>query len=605
MPIWPVNKRPWIVEELNHGNYGVMRSSRYGETRGFMCCEWWCEGYWASSGYYNLCNDKPVMPSRPSSVPSIFRGLASPSSFPRNRLLISLWSLIRNTVRNSLNRSSINELPSVPEGASRVNINTDILIIGGGLAGLSVAEELNKLGLKVVIVEGEHYLGGHLIIDDTEIKDLGYGSEFIGKLSKEISDSVTVLTGVIFDGFLEDAVIGHSRDFSRLYTFNYKYLILAQGFREVPLIFPGNNTPRMITGLTMLKLTKWWGFKPRRVLVWGSDDWAVRVAMNLIQTGIEVYLGDNSVTIRSDLYRDRVDALGIKTFIGMNIVDAKDSSEGLRLVLENIRGKKAKRQRREEVVVDVLVSAVRVPVIDLPAQLNAPIVYAPEIGGLVPRRGFTGDLGLGNAYVIGDAGGLLPEHLIVRQARVTALSIGAMEDLVTKDAFDKELVDFKRDLVTTNSSYYNVILRFEQGLQGSGYYAEPNVVHAPMWATAGSIEDVENALKSANRQYLCFCEDVTLNDVLRSINVLMHGKEIKVRVLHGEEEEYKSLRLPGMERIKRVVGLGTGPCQGKLCLINTNLILSFIYQKKPSEFGLPRIRFPEASIPMATLAGGE
>ncbi|WP_243670297.1 hypothetical protein [Vulcanisaeta sp. JCM 16161] len=29
-------------------------------------------------------------------------------------------------------------------------------------------------------------------------------------------------------------------------------------------------------------------------------------------------------------------------------------------------------------------SAVRVPVIDLPAQLGVPIVYAPEIGGLVP-----------------------------------------------------------------------------------------------------------------------------------------------------------------------------------------------------------------------------
>ncbi|GAB6943558.1 FAD-dependent oxidoreductase [Vulcanisaeta sp. JCM 14467] len=597
--------RPWIVEELNRGNYGVMRSSRYGEPRGFLCCEWWCEGYWASSGYYDLCNEKPTIPGRPNSVPSILKGLASPSSFPRNRLLISLWPLIRNTVRNSLNRSSINELPSIPEKASRINVNADVLIVGGGPAGLSVAKELNKLGLKVVLIEGEHYLGGHLIVDDAEVKDLGRGSDFIGKLSKEVSDSVTVLTDTVFDGFLEDAVIGHSRDFSKLYVFNYRYLVLAQGFREVPLVFPGNGTPRMMTGLTILKLIKWWGFKPRRVLVWGSDDWGVRVAMNLAQLGIETYLGDNSVIVRSDLYRSKVESLGIKTFIGMNIVDAKDSGDGLRLILKNVRGRKAKVRRREEIAVDVLVSAVRVPVIDLPAQLGAPIVYAPEIGGLVPRRGFTGDLGLGNVYVVGDAGGLLPESLIIKQARITALSIGSREGLVPSDVLDKELAEFKRDLVTTNSSYYNVILRFEQGLQGAGYYAEPNVAHAPMWAAAGSVEDVENALKSANRQYLCFCEDVTLDDVLKAVRVLMHGREIKVRVLHGEEEEYKSLRLPSMERIKRVVGLGTGPCQGKFCLVSTNLILSFIYQKKPNEIGLPRIRFPEAPIPMATLAGGE
>lgn len=272
-----MSKRHWIAEELNRGNYGVMRSSRYGDVRGgFLCCEWWCEGYWASSGYYNLCGEKPIILSRPNSIPSILRGgLASPSSFPRSRLLISLWPLIRNTVRNSLNRSSINELPSVPEKASRVNISTDVLIVGGGLAGLSVAKELGKLGLKTVIVEGEYNLGGHLVIDDSEIKDLGKGREFIDKLSKEVSGSTTVLIGTIFDGFLEDAAIGHSRDYSKLYIFNYKYIVLAQGFREVPLVFPGNNTPRMITGLTTLKLIKWWGgFKPRRVLVWGgSDDW--------------------------------------------------------------------------------------------------------------------------------------------------------------------------------------------------------------------------------------------------------------------------------------------------------------------------------------------
>ncbi|MGC9152671.1 MAG: FAD-dependent oxidoreductase [Vulcanisaeta sp.] len=600
-----MSKRPWIIEELNRGNYGVMRSSRYGEARGFICCEWWCEGYWASSGYYNLCGDKPTRPGKVSSVPAPFRGLASPSSFPRSRLLILLWPFIRERIRSSLNRISVNELPGVMATAVHTKVSTDVLIVGGGVAGLSVAKELARLGFKVVIVEGEDYLGGHLVIDDTEVKDLGRGSEFIGKLSKEVESLVTVYRGVIFDGFLEDAVVGHSRDFTKLFIFNYRYLVLAQGFREVPLVFPGNNTPRMMTGLTILKFVKWWGFKPRRVLVWGSDDWGVRVAMNLAQLGVEVYLGDNSVTIRSDLYRDKVASSGIRTFIGMNIVDSKDTGDGLRIVLENLRGKKAKIRRREEVTVDVIVSAARIPVIDLPAQLNAQIVYAPEIGGLTPRRGFTGDLGLGNVYVVGDAGGLLPEHLIVRQARVTAMSIGVKEGLIGQDVLDRELAEFKRDLVTTNSSYYNVILRFEQGLQGSGYYAEPNVNYVPMWATAGTVEDVENAIKSAGRQYLCFCEDITLRDVIEAIKVLMHGKEVKVKILHGEEEEYRSLRIPSMERIKRVIGLGTGPCQGKFCLVSTNLILSFIYQKKPNEIGLPRIRFPESPIPMGVLAGGE
>ncbi len=198
------------------------------------------------------------------------------------------------------------------------------------------------------------------------------------------------------------------------------------------------------------------------------------MAMNLAQLGIDTYLGDNSVVVRSDLYRDKVDALGIKTFIGMNIVNASDSSDGLRLTLENIRGRKAKKQRREEVIVDVLVSAVRLPVIDLPAQLGAPIVYAPEIGGLVPRRGLYRRSWAWQCLRCRRCRWITSRGLIIKQARITALSIGVREGLVAGDALDKELAEFKRDLVTTNSSYYNVILRFEQGgLQSSGYYAEP------------------------------------------------------------------------------------------------------------------------------------
>ncbi|WP_069806484.1 FAD-dependent oxidoreductase [Vulcanisaeta thermophila] len=603
-----MNERPWVVREIERDNYAVMRSSRYGEPRGFLCCEWWCEGLWASAGYYNLCSPRPVIPSHKSTIGGLFRGLASPSAFPRSKLLIHFWGLIRERIRNSLNRASINELPSAPSKVSHVKVSTKVLIIGGGIAGLSLARELSRLGIDSVIVEGEDYLGGHLTFDESEVKNLGQASSFMANLVKDVEGDprVKVYRGVIFDGFLEDAVIGHSRSGDLLFSFDYKYVVFATGAREVPLVFPGNNTARMITGLTALKLTRSWGLRLGSVLVWGSDDWGVRVAINLKRAGARVYLGDHSAIVRSDLYRGDVEKQGIESFIGYNIVSAKDEGDGIRITLESLRGRKAKRMySRQEVKVDVVVSTIRVPALELPTQLGAQVVYVPELGGLVPRHGFTGSLGINNAYVLGDAGGLMPEHLVLRQARVVALSIGANEGLVGKDVLDREVTEFKTELINTNPGYYNALLRMEQGLHGTGYYAEPNVVYAPMWAAAGTTEDVENALRTANRQYLCLCEDVTLNDVLNAVKVLMHTRELRVKVLHGEEEEYRSMRLPSMERIKRVVGLGTGPCQGKFCVVSTNLILSFIFQKKPGEMGLIKFRFPEHPIPMATLTGGE
>src|SRR6185437_5228361 len=52
-----------------------------------------------------------------------------------------------------------------PETENNSPNNPDYIIIGAGLAGLSVANELTKLGFNVTIIEARNYIGGRIATD--------------------------------------------------------------------------------------------------------------------------------------------------------------------------------------------------------------------------------------------------------------------------------------------------------------------------------------------------------------------------------------------------------------------------------------------------------
>jgi BFD-like [2Fe-2S] binding domain. len=112
-------------------------------------------------------------------------------------------------------------------------------------------------------------------------------------------------------------------------------------------------------------------------------------------------------------------------------------------------------------------------------------------------------------------------------------------------------------------------------------------------------------LDKADEQLICFCEDVTLGDLLRVTREFTGLRGVKVTVLHDEVPKYRELKMPRMEYIKRATGLGTGACQGKLCMVTANLMLARLTQRKPGEFGLFRQRFPLNPMPMGTLGDAE
>ena len=132
------------------------------------------------------------------------------------------------------------------------DINTEVLIIGGGPAGLSAAIELGKNKVNVILVDDKSKLGGKLVLQTHKffgsVKDSFAGTRGfeIGRiLSKELEKypNVKVWLNTSAIGIYSDKKVGVLKNNDEYILITPKILLNTTGAREKSLTFPGNTLP--------------------------------------------------------------------------------------------------------------------------------------------------------------------------------------------------------------------------------------------------------------------------------------------------------------------------------------------------------------------------
>lgn len=130
--------------------------------------------------------------------------------------------------------------------------NVDVLIIGGGPAGLSAAIELGQIGVSTILVDDKAHLGGKLVLQthrffgSSEAVFAGTrGIDIAKKLESTLRQhaAVEIWESSTAVGIFEDKSIGVFKN-GEVYVLVYpKTLLIATGAREKSLAFPGNTLP--------------------------------------------------------------------------------------------------------------------------------------------------------------------------------------------------------------------------------------------------------------------------------------------------------------------------------------------------------------------------
>jgi len=281
-----------------------------------------------------------------------------------------LWPLYEKVLRHAAGLGKLRK--SQPEREWRTEYrrrHADVLVIGGGAAGLSAAASAAELGADVVLVDEGPEPGGRLLAEGgaTYARELNVHAQEMG---------VEVLSNAPALGSFDGLVPVWQGD--TLHQIRAKRLVFATGAIEQPLLFPGNDLPGVMLSGGARRLMSMYAVKPgMRAAVATVDDRGLHAALALLDAGVEVCcvadLRDHaSGGPAGDLERMNVDLIR-----GATVLEARGRGRLSGVVI----GKPGSADSERTVACDLLVvSGGSAPATSLVAQAGGKTEYDAECG---------------------------------------------------------------------------------------------------------------------------------------------------------------------------------------------------------------------------------
>ncbi len=186
----------------------------------------------------------------------------------------------------------------VPAESPVQEIQVPVLIIGGGPSGMSAAIELGKLGIRVLLVDDKHRLGGKLVLQTHRFfgsTDAVYagtrGINIATRLENEVReyDTVDIWPHSTALAVFSDKKVGILKEGNTYVLVVPEVILVATGARERFLAFRGNTLPGVYGAGAFQTLVNRDLIRPaEKLFIVGGGNVGLIAGYHALQAGIEV-----------------------------------------------------------------------------------------------------------------------------------------------------------------------------------------------------------------------------------------------------------------------------------------------------------------------------
>ena len=471
-----------------------------------------------------------------------------------------MWKTYERFIRKAAGLGVSPKEPD-PDRYDRMNTHCDVLVVGGGAAGLAAALEAGRAGARVILADERRELGGSLLDGRDEI-DGAPALEWVNAASRELASMKEVrllLRSTVFGyydhNFLtvlqrlstDSTSISRPLIKERVWRVRAKQVVLATGAIERPLVFPNNDRPGVMLASAVSAYVNRYAVAPgSRPLVFTNNDSAYRTVLDLAEAGIPVQAVVDVRPEPNGPLPSRVKDMGIPVIGGHVIVDVKGTKrvKGVEIMSVDASGERVEGRRRSIRCDLVAVSGGWNPTVHLHCQSGGGTRYDGEKGCFVPDAPAQEERSAGSSkgsFALGDC---LGEGLEVGAEAARAAGFG--------DGRVSTPVPTVED-------------RAEEPLKA-------------MWVAPSRRPPVRE-----HKQFVDMQEDVTAGDIVLAAR-----------------EGYDSMQL-----LNRYTTLGFGTDQGKLGNVNGMGVLANHLGADIESVGTITFRPPYTSVTFGAIAGRE